>query len=155
MEYIKLSKDEKDSISKILMRLSDIDRKELLEYVEKNKQSNLSEQHKLILIQRVVAGKMNVTIDQMYSDTREREVVTARYLVFFFASNDEFDIKMSQYAITNHYSLNHASCCHGKKTIKNLIATDKAMRNTVDALRVEIADLLKLETDKLQECGNI
>ncbi len=77
-------------------------------------------------ISKVVCDIVNVSIDDMQSKTRKREIVQARQLAMFFARTMT---KQSLSAIGSQIgNRDHATVLHAEKTVKNLVETDKGFK---------------------------
>lgn len=87
-------------------------------------------------IQKVVCDYFNITIDQMHSTTRKREIVQARQLAMYFAKNMT---KASLASIGSEIgSKDHATVLHAVRTVNNLIDTDKHFRVYVEEIEKKI-----------------
>lgn len=83
-------------------------------------------------IQKVVSQYFGLSIDEMNSKTRKRNIVQARQLSMFFAKEHT---KASLTTIGLHCgNKDHATVLHACRTVKNLIETDKDFKNYVDEL---------------------
>jgi chromosomal replication initiator protein len=83
-------------------------------------------------IQKVVSQYFGLSIDEMNSKTRKRNIVQARQLAMFFAKEHT---KASLTTIGLHCgNKDHATVLHACRTVKNLIETDKDFKNYVDEL---------------------
>ena len=87
-------------------------------------------------IQKIVCDYFNITIDQMHSTTRKREIVQARQLAMYFAKNMT---KASLASIgTEIGGKDHATVLHAVRTVNNLIETDKHFRVYVEEIEKKI-----------------
>jgi len=83
-------------------------------------------------IQKVVSQYFGLSIDEMNSKTRKRNIVQARQLAMFFAKEHT---KASLTTIGLQCgNKDHATVLHACRTVKNLIETDKDFKNYVDEL---------------------
>ena len=89
-------------------------------------------------IQKVVCDYFDMTVEQLRSTTRKREIVQARQIAMYFAKT------MTKTSLTSIGSQiggkDHATVLHSCKTVNNLIDTDKRFKVYID----EIEKKLKL-----------
>lgn len=77
-------------------------------------------------IDDIVASHFGITVVDMRERTRKREIVEARQYSMWFKAEHT---RMSFRAIAEYYSgLDHATVHHAKKTVLNLMQTDKFFR---------------------------
>ncbi len=83
-------------------------------------------------IQKVVCDYFNISVDNIQSRTRKREIVQARQLTMYFAKK----MTKSSLAIIGLQCGNkdHATVLHACKTIANLAETDRQLRGWIDDL---------------------
>lgn len=87
-------------------------------------------------IQKIVCDYFNITIDQMHSSSRKREIVQARQLAMYFAKNLT---KASLASIGSEIGgKDHATVLHAVRTVNNLIETDKHFRVYVEEIEKKI-----------------
>ncbi len=109
---------------------------ELAKQIVDNFIKNSNKEISIDYIQKVVSEYFGLTIDQMNSKTRKRNIVQARQLAMYFAKEHT---KASLTAIGLQCgNKDHATVLHACKTVKNLIDTDKTFRNYVDDLDKKI-----------------
>lgn len=88
-------------------------------------------------IQKIVCDYFNLTIDQMKSKTRKREIVQARQIAMYFSK------KMTKSSLANIGAQcggkDHATVLHACRTVSNLTETDKQFRSFVDDLEKKLA----------------
>lgn len=83
-------------------------------------------------IQKIVSQYFGLTIDEMNSKTRKRNIVQARQLTMYFAKEHT---KASLTTIGLHCgNKDHATVLHSCRTVKNLVETDKDFKTYVDDL---------------------
>jgi len=88
-------------------------------------------------IQDVVCKYYNLTLEQLHTETRKREIVQARQIAQYFAKQlTKYSLKVIGEKIGNK---NYATILHAIKVVNNLIDTDKAIRNEIE----EIERLIK------------
>lgn len=80
-------------------------------------------------IQNVVCNFYKVSVDQIKSKTRRREIVTARQVVMYFSKELTKESLASIGALIG--GKDHATVLHACKTVKNLIDTDKGFSNNI------------------------
>jgi chromosomal replication initiator protein len=77
----------------------------------------------------------NMTLSAMKQVTRRREVVEARQAVFYFAALTRC---LSLEDIGAIFFKDHATVIHGKRTIMNLIETDKVVRYRIKQIEIRL-----------------
>ncbi|MBE0638795.1 MAG: chromosomal replication initiator protein DnaA [Bacteroidales bacterium] len=83
-------------------------------------------------IQKIVSQYFGLTIEEMNSKTRKRNIVQARQLAMYFAKEHT---KASLTTIGLHCgNKDHATVLHSCRTVKNLVETDKDFKIYVDDL---------------------
>ncbi len=109
---------------------------ELTKQIVDNFIKNTNKEISIDYIQKVVSEYFGLTIDQMNSKTRKRNIVQARQLSMYFAKSHT---KASLTSIGLHCgNKDHATVLHACKTVQNLIDTDKEFRIYVDDLEKKI-----------------
>jgi chromosomal replication initiator protein len=87
-------------------------------------------------IQKMVCDYFNISIEQMHSTSRKREIVQARQLAMYFA---KMMTKNSLASIgVDIGGKDHATVLHAVRTVKNLIDTDKHFRVYVEEIEKKI-----------------
>ncbi|MCK4288594.1 MAG: chromosomal replication initiator protein DnaA, partial [Bacteroidales bacterium] len=87
-------------------------------------------------IQKVVCDYFNISLENINSKTRKREIVQARQLAMYFSKKHT---KSSLATIGIHCgNKDHATVLHACKTVNNLIETDKQFRVYVEELDKKI-----------------
>lgn len=87
-------------------------------------------------IQKVICDHFDLPVDKINSNTRRREVVTARQLAMYFAKKHT---KASLASIGNQCGKrDHATVLHAYKTVNNLLETDKNFKLMVEELEKKI-----------------
>lgn len=87
-------------------------------------------------IKKIVCDYFNISVDQLNSTSRKREIVQARQLAMYFAKNIT---KSSLASIGAEIGgKDHATVLHAVKTVNNLIDTDKHFQSYVDELSKKI-----------------
>ncbi|HBG70665.1 MAG: chromosomal replication initiation protein DnaA [Bacteroidetes bacterium GWF2_43_63] len=87
-------------------------------------------------IQKMVCDYFNISVEQMHSSSRKREIVQARQLAMYFAKTLT---KSSLASIgTDIGGKDHATVLHAVRTVKNLIDTDKHFRVYVEEIEKKI-----------------
>jgi len=87
-------------------------------------------------IQKMVCDYFNISVEQMHSSSRKREIVQARQLAMYFAKTMT---KSSLASIgVDIGGKDHATVLHAVRTVKNLIDTDKHFRVYVEEIEKKI-----------------
>jgi len=87
-------------------------------------------------IQKMVCDYFNISVEQMHSSSRKREIVQARQLAMYFAKTMT---KNSLASIgVDIGGKDHATVLHAVRTVKNLIDTDKHFRVYVEEIEKKI-----------------
>ena len=87
-------------------------------------------------IQKMVCDYFNISVEQMHSSSRKREIVQARQLAMYFAKTLT---KSSLASIgVDIGGKDHATVLHAVRTVKNLIDTDKHFRVYVEEIEKKI-----------------
>ncbi|MDE6694693.1 MAG: chromosomal replication initiator protein DnaA, partial [Bacteroidales bacterium] len=87
-------------------------------------------------IQKVICDHFDLPVDKINSNTRRREVVTARQLAMYFAKKHT---KASLASIGAQCGKrDHATVLHAYKTVNNLLETDKNFKLMVEELEKKI-----------------
>lgn len=89
-------------------------------------------------IEDIVCDYTGIDKRQLQVKTRKRNIVFSRQLVWYFA---RIFTKMSTTELAMRYGKDHATCLHGTKNIRNLIETDKYIRNDAEELKKDIKNL--------------
>jgi len=87
-------------------------------------------------IQKIVAEYFGLSLDQMNSKTRKRNIVQARQLAMYF-SKEHTKASLTQIGLQCG-NKDHATVLHACKTVKNLKDTDKTFRVYVEELDKKI-----------------
>jgi len=97
---------------------------------------NTNKEISIDYIQKIVSEYFGLTVEQMNSKTRKRNIVQARQLAMFFAKTQT---KTSLTTIGLHCgNKDHATVLHACKTVQNLIETDKEFKGYADDLEKKI-----------------
>jgi len=109
---------------------------ELTKQVVDNFIKNTNKEISIDYIQKIVSEYFGLTIEQMNSKTRKRNIVQARQLSMYFS---KLHTKASLTSIGLQCgNKDHATVLHAFKTVQNLIETDKEFRNYVSDLEKKI-----------------
>jgi chromosomal replication initiator protein len=109
---------------------------DLARQIVENFVRNTNKEISIDYIQKIVSEYFGLTVDQMNSKTRKRNIVQARQLAMFFAKTHT---KTSLTAIGLHCgNKDHATVLHACKTVQNLIETDKEFKGYADDLEKKI-----------------
>ncbi len=91
-------------------------------------------------ISAVVLSKYKIDFEQVCQPTRKREIVEARQLIMYFL--DQYTklsyAKIGALFYAKGHVFDHATVSHAKKTVNNLIETDRSYRETFLELRTLI-----------------
>jgi len=106
--------------------------KTMIDQYVRNSQREIS----IDYIQKMVCDYFNISVDQMHSASRKREIVQARQLAMYFAKTLT---KNSLASIGVEIGgKDHATVLHAVRTVKNLIDTDKHFRVYVEEIEKKI-----------------
>ena len=109
-------------------------------------QETINKEVKLDVIERAVTDFYGLRQEILKCNTRKKEVVEARQLVFYFAK-EVYKLRYSLAEIAAKYSRDHATCVHSIKTINNYLETDKEFRKNFQIIKQKIdKEMQKLET---------
>ncbi len=109
---------------------------DLVRQIVDNFVRNTNKEISIDYIQKIVSEYFGLSIDQMNSKTRKRNIVQARQLAMFFAKTHT---KTSLTSIGLHCgNKDHATVLHACKTVQNLIETDKEFKSYADDLEKKI-----------------
>ena len=87
-------------------------------------------------IQKVVSDYFDLSIEQLKSKTRKREVVQARQIAMYFSKQMT---KSSLATIGMHCGgKDHATVLHACRTVNNLVDTDKRFKAYVEEIEKKI-----------------
>ena len=76
-------------------------------------------------IDAICAQEWGIDREQLYTRTRERQVVEARQMAMYLRVTRE---RSSYAAAGQPYDRDHATAIHAVRTVRNLMSTDKAFR---------------------------
>lgn len=109
---------------------------ELAKQIVDNFIKNTNKEISIDYIQKIVSDYFGLTIDQMNSNTRKRNIVQARQLSMFFSKEHT---KASLTAIGLQCGKkDHATVLHACKTVRNLRDTDKTFRRYMEDIEKKI-----------------
>jgi len=113
---------------------------ELAKQMMKNFVKNVSREISIDYIQKLVCDFYSISVEQVKSKTRKREIVQARQISMFFAKDLT---KSSLKNIGMHFGgRDHSTVIHACQTVNDLIETDKKFRGDVE----EISKRIKINT---------
>jgi len=113
---------------------------ELAKKMIKNFVKNASREISIEYIQKLVSDYYSLTVDQLKSKTRKREIVQARQISMYFAKQLT---KAPLKKIGMHFGgRDHSTVIHACQTVNDLIDTDKKFRGDVE----EISKRIKINT---------
>ncbi len=106
--------------------------KKMIEKYVKNTKPDITIEY----IQKIVADYFNITIDQLLSTSRKRDVVQARQIAMFFSKQ----LTSNSYASIGSQSGNkdHSTVLHACKIVTNLQETDKTFKKYVQEINKKI-----------------
>jgi chromosomal replication initiator protein len=109
---------------------------ELAKQILKNFVKNVSREISIEYIQKLVCDYFGISIDQVKSKTRKREIVQARQISMYFAKDLT---KSSLKTIGMHFGgRDHSTVIHACQTVNDLIETDKKFKADVEELTKRI-----------------
>mgnify|MGYP003624290611 FL=1 len=82
-----------------------------------------------------IAEKFHLTLGEMFSKTRKREIVEARQMLYFLAR--ERPIRLSyikRFMEENGLPVDHSTIMHGYKKAKNYVDSDPDYKYVVDTI---------------------
>lgn len=92
-------------------------------------------------IQKVVADFFKISIEEMNSRSRKRDIVQARQIAMYFAKKyTPFSLTMIGQHIGNK---DHATVLHSCKIVNDLLETDKKFRQYIEDMDKKIQSLYK------------
>jgi chromosomal replication initiator protein len=123
-----------------LLAQSSLNRKEidldLAKQMLKNLIKNANREISIDYIQKLVCEYFTISVEDVKSKTRKREIVQARQIAMFFAKDLT---KASLKNIGSHFgNRDHSTVIHACQTVNDLIETDKKFRYDVDELSKRI-----------------
>ncbi len=123
-----------------LLAQASLNRKEidldLAKQILKNFVKNVSKEISIEYIQKLVCDYFGISIDQVKSKTRKREIVQARQISMYFAKDLT---KSSLKTIGMHFGgRDHSTVIHACQTVNDLMETDKKFRSDVEELSKRI-----------------
>lgn len=77
----------------------------------------------------------DVTIEQLKSKNRARQICYPRHIAMFLLYN--YCIKSCQ-SVANYFNRDHTSVLHAVRSIKNLVDTEPAVRHEIDMFLLKI-----------------
>jgi chromosomal replication initiator protein len=88
------------------------------------------------LIQKAVAEHFNVSLDDLLSGTRKKEVANARQIAMFICQNYT---NMSLKAIGEYFGgRDHSTVSHASRTVTERLENDPLYKNIIDALKAKL-----------------
>ena len=109
---------------------------DLARQIVENFVRNTNKEISIDYIQKIVSEYFGLSVEQMNSKTRKRNIVQARQLAMFLA---KAHTKTSLTTIGLHCgNKDHATVLHACKTVQNLIETDKEFKGYADDLEKKI-----------------
>lgn len=123
-----------------LLAQASLNRKEididLAKQILKNFVKNASKEISIEYIQKLVCDFFGITVDQVKSKTRKREIVQARQISMYFSKDLT---KSSLKTIGMHFGgRDHSTVIHACQTVNDLIETDKKFKSDVEELSKRI-----------------
>jgi chromosomal replication initiator protein len=123
-----------------LLAQASLNRKEidldLAKQILKNFVKNVSREISIEYIQKLVCDYFGISVDQVKSKTRKREIVQARQISMYFAKDLT---KSSLKTIGMHFGgRDHSTVIHACQTVNDLIETDKKFKSDVEELTKRI-----------------
>jgi chromosomal replication initiator protein len=109
---------------------------ELAKQIVDNFIKNSNKEISIDYIQKIVSEYFGLSIDQMNSKTRKRNIVQARQLAMFF-SKEHTKASLTQIGLQCG-NKDHATVLHACKTVRNLRDTDKVFKTYVEDLDKKI-----------------
>lgn len=88
----------------------------------------------LNFVEQAVARSYDVTMQELHSGTRKREIVEPRQIVMFFGYRM---LKMRLSKVGAHFVKDHATVSHAERKVKELYQTSKPYRNRMNEFLVQ------------------
>ncbi|MCX6256473.1 MAG: chromosomal replication initiator protein DnaA [Bacteroidia bacterium] len=106
--------------------------RELISKLIKNTKKEIS----IDYIQKIVCDFFNLSLEQLQSKTRKREIVQARQIAMYFSKNYT---KSSLATIGTQIGVkDHATVLHACRTVNNLLETDRQFRQDVEEIEKKL-----------------
>ncbi|MCK5609361.1 hypothetical protein KAR91_46235 [Candidatus Pacearchaeota archaeon] len=86
-------------------------------------------------IAKKVSGVTKVSLREIYSKTRKREVVESRFIILYFSYKRGLG---TQAEITSNFNCGHEMVIHATKTVNNLIDTDKNFADLINNINRQL-----------------
>tara|TARA_R110001583_G_scaffold108390_1_gene257130 strand:- start:975 stop:1277 length:303 start_codon:yes stop_codon:yes gene_type:complete len=83
-----------------------------------------------------VAKQFHLNLDQMFSDTRRRDIVDARQMLYYLCMERPIRVSYIQRFLSEHgYEVYHSTILHGYKKAKELIDKDQDYQQVVQEIK--------------------
>jgi chromosomal replication initiation ATPase DnaA len=85
-----------------------------------------------------VAKQFHLNLDQMFSDTRRRDIVDARQMLYYLCMERPIRVSYIQRFLSEHgYEVYHSTILHGYKKAKEQVQKDPDYKAVVDLIELE------------------
>ena len=93
----------------------------------------------------IICKEMRQKPESVHERGRKREKVLVRQVFYYFTSinNSPYPMSLSSAATFFHGGFDHSTALHGKRTISNLIETDKKIAEQINNIWREIKNIIK------------
>tara|TARA_B100000768_G_scaffold166661_1_gene170186 strand:- start:2112 stop:2426 length:315 start_codon:yes stop_codon:yes gene_type:complete len=89
-----------------------------------------------------IAKQLHITLDQIFSGDRRRDIVDARQMLYFICMERPIRISFIQrFMEENDCPVKHSTIIHGYKRAKKLIDNDPDYKNIIDQIQKENAQV--------------
>ena len=83
-----------------------------------------------------VAKQFHLNLDQMFSDTRRRDIVDARQMLYYLCMERPIRVSYIQRFLSEHgYEVYHSTILHGYKKAKELVDKDQDYQQVVQEIK--------------------
>ena len=83
-----------------------------------------------------IAEKFHLTLDEMFTKTKKREVVEARQMLYFLSRERPIRISYIQRFMEDHgLPVTHSTIIHGYKKAKEFVNNDKDYSDVIDQIK--------------------
>ncbi len=83
-----------------------------------------------------VAKQFHLTLDQMFTKTKRREIVDARQMLYYLCMERPIRISYIQrFMEENGHNISHSTIIHGYKKAKQMIDKDKDFQDVVEKIQ--------------------
>lgn len=96
----------------------------------------------------IIAEHYNITVYQLFDKSRKRPIVTPRNVCFWYVCNYMKNKDLILKTIGSFLNKNHATVLNAKKTVNNLMDTDKCFKEDLICLLEKLGKSLPKQEEK-------